>query len=109
MKRLALLAIPAALAFAFTTTAFAVDGQKVYDQHCAKCHGKDGKGDTHIGKILHARDYTDPAVQAALTDKQAFKSVKEGMKKGNRTEMRPSNLPDADIKAAIAYMRTFKK
>jgi len=109
MKKLALLAIPAAFALAFTTNAFAADGKTVYAESCAKCHGDDGKGATKMGQKLGARDYTDAAVQAAFTDDQAFKSTKEGMKKDDKTLMKPSELPDDDIKAAIAYMRTFKK
>jgi|SRR5690242_13841006 len=109
MKKLALLAIPAAFALAVTTSAFAADGKAVYTEHCAKCHGADGKGDTKMGQKLGARDYTDAAVQAAFTDAQAVKSIKEGMKKDDKTLMRPSDLPDADIKASVEYMRTFKK
>lgn len=109
MKKLALLAIPAAFALAMTTTAFAADGKTVYSDSCAKCHGEDGKGATKMGTKLGARDYTDAAVQASFTDEQAFKSTKEGMKKDDKTLMKPSELSDDDIKAAIAYMRTFKK
>lgn len=109
MKKLALLAIPAAFALALTTNVFAGDGKAVYTEHCAKCHGADGKGDTKMGQKLGARDYTDASVQAAFTDEQAAKSIKEGMKKGDKTLMRPSDLPDADIKASVEYMRTFKK
>lgn len=109
MKKLALLAIPAALALAFTTNAFAADGSAVYGDNCAKCHGDDGKGQTRMGQKLGARDYTDAQVQAAFTDDQAFKSVKEGMKKDDKTLMKPSELSDDDIKAAVTYMRTFKK
>ena len=108
MNRLALLAIPAALALAFTTIAKA-DGQATYADNCAKCHGDDGKGATKMGQKLGAKDYTDAAVQTALTDDQAFKSVKEGLKKDDKTLMKPSELSDDDIKAAIAYLRTFKK
>jgi mono/diheme cytochrome c family protein len=109
MKKLALLAIPAAFALALTSNVYAADGKVVYSDHCAKCHGDDGKGATKMGQKLGARDYTDATVQAAFTDEQAFKSVKEGMKKDDKTLMRPSDLPDEDIKASIAYMRTFKK
>ncbi len=109
MKKLALLAIPAAFALALTTSVFAADGKAVYTEHCAKCHGADGKGDTKMGQKLGARDYSDAAVQAALTDEQAFKSIKEGMKKDDKTLMRPSDLPDADIKASVEYLRTLKK
>ena len=109
MKKIALLALPAAFALALTTTAFAADGKAVYSDNCTKCHGDDGKGATKMGTKLGAKDYSDAAVQAALTDDQAFKSIKEGLKKDDKTLMKPSELSDEDIKASVAYLRTFKK
>src|SRR5664279_5244025 len=109
MKKLALLALPAAFALALTTTAFAADGKAVYSDNCAKCHGDDGKGATKMGTKLGAKDYSDAAVQAAVSDDQAFKAIKEGMKKDDKTLMKPSELSDEDIKASVAFLRTFKK
>jgi mono/diheme cytochrome c family protein len=109
MKKLALLIIPAAFALAFTTTAFAADGQAVYADNCAKCHGDDGKGQTKMGQKTGVRDYTDAAVQASFTDAEGVKSVKEGLKKDDKTLMKAYPLADEDITAVIAYMRTFKK
>ena len=86
------------------------DAKTVYDRDCAKCHGQDGKGQTKMGQKLGAKDYTDAKVQEALTDEAAFKAIKEGLKKDDKTVMKPSEgLSDDDIKGLIAYMRGFKK
>jgi mono/diheme cytochrome c family protein len=94
-----------------TPALLAEDAKAIYDAQCAKCHGADGKGETKMGKKLGAKDYTDPKVQAALTDEAAFKATKEGFKsKDDKVLMKPSEgVSDADIKAVVAYMRTFKK
>ena len=87
------------------------DGKKLYDDQCAKCHGPNGKGQTAMGKRLGCKDYTDAKVQEALKDDDAIKAIKEGYKdKDGKQIMKPAEgLSDADIKALVAYMRTFKK
>jgi len=88
----------------------AADAQATYEKDCAKCHGKDGKGQTTMGKRKGAKDYTDAKVQEALTDDAAFKAIKEGFKKDGEQVMKPSEgLPDEEIKGLVAYMRKFKK
>ena len=99
---------PGGLRARLTTTALA-DGAGVYADNCAKCHGDDGKGATKMGTKLGCKDYSDAAVQSAVSDDQAIKSVKEGLKKDDKTLMKPSELSDDDIKASVAYLRTLKK
>ena len=106
-KLLIIIAVVAGLAF---VTARAEDVKTIYKSQCAKCHGEDGKGETKMGKKAGAKDYTTPKVQTEMKDDKAFKSIKEGMKEGDKTLMKPfDKLSDEDIKALIKHMRTFKK
>lgn len=109
MKKPILLTI--ALLAISALTVCAADGKALYEKHCTKCHGADGKGDTKMGKKAGAKDYSDPKVQEALKDDAAFKAIKEGLKdKEGKVVMKPAeDLSDDDIKALVAYMRTFKK
>jgi mono/diheme cytochrome c family protein len=109
MKKILLLTIALTAAGALSASAF--DAKASYEKNCLKCHGKDGKGQTAMGKKAGAKDYTDPKVQEAMKDDVAFKSIKEGMKdKAGKVLMKPfEDLSDAEIKALIAYMRTFKQ
>ena len=89
----------------------AADGKAIWEKNCAKCHGKEGKGDTKMGQKLGAKDYTDAKVQAELKDEAAIKAVKGGYKdKDGKEVMKPAEgLTDEDIKAVVAYLRTLKK
>ena len=109
MKRL--FAISIAIITLAALTARAEDAKALYENSCAKCHGSDGKGDTKMGKKLGAKDYTDPTVQAALTDDNAAKAIKEGLKDADgKSLMKPTEgVSDTDVKGLVAYMRTFKK
>jgi len=109
MKRILTLSI--AIMAVSALSAGAADAKAAYDKDCAKCHGKDGKGQTVMGKKQGAKDYTDPKVQDELTDEAAFKAVKEGYKDKNGKEvMKPAkDMSDDEIKAVVAYMRKFKK
>lgn len=88
----------------------ASDASALYEKECVKCHGADGKGDTKMGKKLGAKDYSDAKVQEALKDDAAIKAIKEGLKKDDKTLMKPlEGATDDQIKGLVAYVRTFKK
>ena len=89
----------------------AADAAANWSQHCASCHGKDGSGNTTMGKKLGVKDYHDANVQAAFSDAEAERAIKEGVKTNGKETMKPfgSKLSEADIKALVAYIRSFKK
>ncbi|HAM72264.1 MAG TPA: cytochrome C [Verrucomicrobiales bacterium] len=87
------------------------DATENWAKQCASCHGKDGKGETKAGKKAGVKDQTDPGYHAKLTDDQMFKSIKEGLKEGEKERMKPfaEKLTDDEIKALVAHVRSFKK
>jgi len=92
-------------------TVRAEDASALFEKHCVKCHGADGKGETKMGKKVGAKDLTDVKLQAELKDDQAFKAIKEGKKDSEgKIQMKPiEGATDDDIKTLVAYVRTFKK
>jgi mono/diheme cytochrome c family protein len=109
MKTIVIIAVSLFVPLSFSTRA--ADVKTNWDNNCAQCHGKDGRADTKMGRQLNARDLTDPKVQAAFSDAQATKSIKEGVKQGGKTTMKAfgGKLTDDEIKALVAYTRSLKK
>jgi cytochrome c553 len=99
------------LALAATTAALsAADAAANWEKNCQKCHGADGKGKTPMGKKLELKDLTDAKYQETFTDEKAFKAIKEGIKDGDKTKMKPAEgMTDDDIKALVAKVRGFKQ
>ena len=104
------LAVAAFLPLA-TTVCLGADATENWGKHCASCHGKDGKGETKAGKKAGVKDQTDAAYHSNLTDDKMFKSIKEGLKDGEKEKMKPyaEKLSDDEIKALVAKVRSFKK
>jgi mono/diheme cytochrome c family protein len=88
--------------------AAAADGADVYGKNCAKCHGEDGKGKTKMGEKLGCKDYSAEAVKV----EEGLKAVKDGLKdESGKTQMKAfgESLSDGEIKAAVEYLKAFKK
>jgi len=77
------------------------DGAAVFvAQKCATCHGADGKG-----KVKGTPNFTD----AAWQKKESDADLTEDIKKGKLPKMPAfgTKLSDDEIKALVAYLRTF--
>jgi mono/diheme cytochrome c family protein len=100
-----------ALAMCAATPILAADGKALYEQHCAKCHGADGKGNTKMGQKLGIKDYSNAKTWEGLTDAAALKAVKEGVKaKDDKIVMKPTEgLADAEAKGLVEHMKSLKK
>jgi len=92
-----------AIIIASSGTAFGADAAALWVQNCASCHGKDGSGNTTMGKKLGLKDFTK---EQAFSDPEATNVIKNG--KGNMKGYK-DKLSDADVKALVAYVRSLKK
>lgn len=80
-------------------------GKVVWVSMCAQCHGQAGEGGVQPGGVK-VPPLNDPAVQAALTDRQMARSIALG--KGAM----PSFMKDLDkpkLSGVIAHIRSLKK
>jgi mono/diheme cytochrome c family protein len=84
------------------------EGESLYRQHCAVCHGQDGRPDTAAGRLLSPRPraFSDPVDMARVSFDQIYSAIKEGRP---GTAMAPWNtvLTDLQIGAVIDYIFTF--
>jgi cbb3-type cytochrome c oxidase subunit III len=79
-------------------------GGDLFKQKCAMCHGADGKGYA----ALKTPDFTDPKVQASLTDAQIIETIKNG-KPGTAMPPFKDSLTDDQIASLVKYLRSLKK
>ncbi len=92
-----------------------IDAESLWGEDCAGCHGRDGRGQTRVGRRVGAKDHTEPENQNDYSDQRAFKSLKEGMYKNGDELMKPfgegrsedNGLTDEEIVALVAYVREF--
>ena len=83
-----------------------------WENHCTKCHGDDGKGQTKAGKKLNLKDYSDAKVQAELKDEEMTKAISDGVfDKAGKEKMKAykEELNAAEIKDLVGYIRKLKK
>lgn len=68
--------------------------------NCVQCHGLIGRGDGPKGPSVKARDLTDPAWQASVTDEQLVASIR-----GGKGQMPKFDLPPATVQQLVKLVR----
>ena len=77
----------------------AAAGRKLFEQHCAQCHGQDGRG------LERAADLHSPAIQGAPPG-VLFWALRNGrVRKGMPSW---SQLPDQRLWQIVTYLKTLK-
>ncbi|SDC10581.1 Cytochrome c, mono-and diheme variants [Cupriavidus sp. YR651] len=84
-------------------------GERVYTQHCAACHGADGRGE---GPLAHTLQHWPPTVVSPLLGRRAegelFWHIQTGMRDVRGRSTMPAFgrlLDDADTWAVLDYMK----
>ena len=81
------------------------DASKLFENNCAKCHGKDGHAETFRGKLVGARNLADAKWQEKTTDEQIVAAIKKGPGAMPSFEKKSSQ---EQIASLVAYVRHFK-
>jgi mono/diheme cytochrome c family protein len=100
-----------AINIAILSAGFGADAKANWTASCASCHGKDGSGNTAMGRKLNTKDYRDAKFQVLFSDAEIENAIKKGVKTNGKETMKPfgDKLSEADIKALVAYIRRFAK
>jgi len=88
-----------------STCSLAETAAETYKTTCALCHGPDGKGETALGKNLHAKDLTSDEVQKK-SDAELSTIIVKGKENMPGFEGR---LTQPQINALVKYIRSLKK
>lgn len=90
--------------------AMAADAKANWSEHCAKCHGETGKGDSKMGKKLKVKDYSDAKVQAELKDDAMLDATLKGVTVDGKKRMEgfADKLSADEAKDLVALIRSFK-
>ena len=82
------------------------DGAKLYQNHCVKCHGEDGKGQAARAIEPDIPDFTNADWQKKRTDAKLLESILDG-KGSTMPAFRDKKLSEEQGRALVAYVRKF--
>ena len=98
----------ALLCFASNTAVNAADGAALFKQHCALCHGKDGKADTPAAKKFGAKDLSASKTE----DAEITRQIREGKRDDKGKQLMPAfgeKLSADDVAALVNKVKAFRK
>jgi cytochrome c6 len=99
MKRILSAAVLLAFALTVAGAASADDAAATFGVKCSACHGKDGKGETPMGKKMGVADLSQTKLSAADLEK----AIGDG--KPPKMQSFRGKLSDAEIKALAAWIK----
>jgi mono/diheme cytochrome c family protein len=83
------------------------DAAAIFESKCATCHGKDGRAKTLKAKFNKARNLTDAAWQAEVSDERIYNSIANG--RGKKMPAFAAKLSRAELEGLVGYVRGLKK
>jgi cytochrome c6 len=99
MKRILSAAVLFAFALSVAGAARADEAAATFGTKCSICHGKDGKGETPMGKKMGVKDLS----QTKLSAVEVEKAIGEG--KPPKMQAFRGKLSDAEIKALATWIK----
>ncbi len=85
-------------------------GRRIYERECASCHGRDGRADTDVAKVLDPPPlkFADPIAMARLDDGRIYQAIYRG-RPGSAMGGRGELLAPAEIIDVMRYLRTLAR
>ena len=84
------------------------NGSAVFNDHCATCHGSDGRAQNSKGKFSHARDFTDAKWQDEATDERIFNSITNGRSVRGNMPAFSNKMNQQEVESLVNFVRSFK-
>jgi len=109
MKKKIILLLPITFMLFSSLTVAAEDEKKIYDKKCASCHGKDGKGNAAMIKMLKADASLLDLQDKATLDKSDEELISIIFKGVNKMPAYEKELKDEEIKGIITHIRSLSK
>src|SRR6478736_3314424 len=86
-------------------TMSAANGHDIFGEHCASCHGVDGKARTPAGKKFRVKDLTVSKLADTDIEKQIVSGTQDAKGNARMPEFKTKLSPE-EIAALVAYVKT---